>query len=297
MSILADKNTSVICQGFTGKNGTFHSQQAMAYGTRMVGGVTPGKGGATHLGLPVFNTVAEAMHHTGARTSVVYVPAPFAADALFEAIDAGIELIVCITEGIPVLDMLKVKHYLRGKKTRLVGPNCPGILTTEGCKIGIMPASIFKPGPIGLITRSGSLTYETVAQLTAVGLGQSTCVGVGGDPIKGMSFVEVLELFWQDRQTHGIVFSGEIGGYDEQEAAEFVSHQYKHGRYKPCVGFIVGLTAPPGRRMGHAGAILSVAEGTAQDKVEFMRKCGVIVPNSLGNIGKTMLQVMEKKKT
>lgn len=295
MAILIHKNTKVICQGFTGKNGTFHSQQAMDYGTRMVGGVTPGKGNTTHLGLPVFDTVTEAVKQTGALTSVIYVPPPFAADAIVEAIDAGIELIVCITEGIPILDMLKVKHYLRGKKSRLVGPNCPGVITPGACKIGIMPFSIYKPGTIGMITRSGSLTYETAAQLTAVGLGQSTCVGVGGDPIKGMSFVDVLELFWRDRDTHGVIFTGEIGGQDEQEAAEFVAHQYKRGRYKPCVGFIAGISAPPGRRMGHAGAIVSASEGTAQDKVAFLRRCGIIVPDFLGNLGKTMLKAMQRR--
>lgn len=297
MAILVHKDTRVICQGFTGKNGTFHSEQALAYGTQLVGGVTPGKGGSTHLGLPVFDTVKEAIKETGATVSVIYVPAPYAADAIFEASEAGIELIVCITEGIPILDMLTINHYLRSRlgKTRLIGPNCPGIITPDACKVGIMPGDIHQPGVIGIVSRSGTLTYEAVAQTTAVGLGQTTCIGIGGDPIKGMNFVDVLELFWQDEQTKGILLIGEIGGYDEQEAAEFVAHQYAKGLYKPCVSFIAGITAPPGRRMGHAGAIVTGAEGSAQEKISFLRRCGVQVADSPSMLGQTMLAAMQAK--
>lgn len=293
MSILVDKSTKVICQGFTGKHGTFHSEQALAYyGTKLVGGVTPNKGGSEHLGLPVFNTVSDAVQATKATASVIYVPAPFAADSILEAADAGIDLIVCITEGIPVLDMIRVKRALQGLPIRLIGPNCPGIITPNQCKIGIMPGFIHQPGKIGVVSRSGTLTYEAVAQTTAVGLGQSTCVGIGGDPIKGMSFVDVLELFWQDSATEGILMIGEIGGHDEQEAAEFIAHQYKKGNHKPVVAFIAGMTAPTGRRMGHAGAIISGAGASASEKIEALQQAGVIVSNSPAALGKTMLKAM-----
>lgn len=293
MSILVNKHTKVICQGFTGKHGTFHSEQALAYGTQLVGGVTPGKGGGQHLGLPVFDTVAEAVHTTGATVSVIYVPAAYTADAILEAADAGVELIVCITEGVPVLDMVRVKRALEGLSVRLIGPNCPGIITPEECKIGIMPGSIHRAGKIGIISRSGTLTYEAVAQTTAVGLGQSTCVGIGGDPVRGMSFVEVLELFWQDAATEGILMIGEIGGHDEQAAAEFIHHQYKKGRYKPMAGFIAGVTAPPGRRMGHAGAIIAGAGATAAEKIDALQKAGVAVAESPSRLGSTILEVMK----
>ena len=296
MSILVDKNTKVICQGFTGKNGTFHSEQAIAYGTKMVGGVTPGKGGAQHLGLPVFNTVGDAVKKTGANASVIYVPAPFAADSILEAADAGIELIVCITEGIPVLDMVHVKRSLAGTNIKLIGPNCPGIITPDQCKIGIMPGFIHQAGKIGIVSRSGTLTYEAVAQTTAVGLGQSTCVGIGGDPVRGMNFTDVLELFWDDKQTEGILFIGEIGGNDEQAAAEYIAHQYAKGRYKPVVAFIAGVTAPPGRRMGHAGAIIAGAGASAAEKMDALRRVGVDVADSPATLGDTMLHAMKNGK-
>jgi len=296
MSILVDKNTKVICQGFTGKNGTFHSEQAIAYGTKMVGGVTPGKGGTDHLGLPVFNTVGDAVKKTGANASVIYVPAAFAADSILEAADAGIELIVCITEGIPVLDMVKVKRSLSGTNVKLIGPNCPGIITPDQCKIGIMPGFIHQAGKIGIVSRSGTLTYEAVAQTTAVGLGQSTCVGIGGDPVRGMNFTDVLELFWNDSQTEGILFIGEIGGNDEQAAAEYIAHQYAKGRYKPVVAFIAGVTAPPGRRMGHAGAIIAGAGASAAEKMDALRRVGVDVANSPATLGETMLNAMKNGK-
>ncbi len=297
MAILVDKNTRVLCQGFTGKQGTFHSEQALQYGTKLVAGVTPGKGGDTHLGLPVFNTVAEAVEETGATASVIYVPAPYAADAIFEACEARIELIVCITEGIPALDMLKVKRFLEGKKTYLIGPNCPGIITPQECKIGIMPGSIHQRGSIGVVSRSGTLTYEAVAQTTAVELGQSTCIGIGGDPIKGMSFVDALKLFWQDEETRGVLLIGEIGGRDEQEAGEFIATQYAKGYFKPCVAFIAGMTAPPGRRMGHAGAIVAGVEESAQEKIAFLRHCGVWVVDSPAELGKKMFEVMQGAST
>lgn len=294
MAILVDKNTKVICQGFTGKQGTFHSEQAIEYGTKLVGGVTPGKGGTTHLGLPVFNTVEEAVRKTGATASVIYIPAAFAADSILEAADSGIDLIVCITEGIPVMDMVYVKRALQGTSVRLIGPNCPGVITPDQCKIGIMPGFIHRPGKIGIVSRSGTLTYEAVAQTTAVGLGQSTCVGIGGDPVRGMGFTDVLDLFWQDPQTEGILFIGEIGGSDEQAAAEYIQHQYTKGRHKPVVGFIAGVTAPPGRRMGHAGAIVSGAGATAGEKIEALRQAGVTVADSPALLGEAMLEAMGK---
>jgi len=293
MSILVNRHTKVICQGFTGKHGTFHSEQALAYGTQLVGGVTPGKGGTEHLGLPVFDTVAAAVHKTEATASVIYVPALYAADAIFEAADAGIELIVCITEGIPVQDMIQVKRALKNKQVRLIGPNCPGIITPNECKIGIMPGFIHQPGKIGIVSRSGTLTYEAVAQTTAAGLGQTTCVGIGGDPVRGMNFTEVLELFWEDPATEGVLFIGEIGGDDEQRAAEYIKHQYAKGRYKPVVAFIAGVTAPPGRRMGHAGAIISGAGASAEEKMEALRKAGVDVAASPATLGATMLRAMK----
>ena len=293
MSILVDKNTKVICQGFTGKNGTFHSEQAIAYGTKMVGGTSPGKGGTMHLGLPVFDTVAQAKAETDCDASVIYVPPSGAADAISEAIEAEIPLIVCITEGIPILDMVKVKRALDGSKSRLIGPNCPGVMTASECKIGIMPGNIFSPGKVGIVSRSGTLTYEAVFQTTRENLGQTTAVGIGGDPVKGIDFTEVLEMLLADKATEAIVMIGEIGGAAEEDAAQFIKDEAKRGRKKPMVGFIAGRSAPPGRRMGHAGAIISGGKGDADSKIAAMEAAGIKVSPSPARIGKTLVEVLK----